>query len=160
MCQRGARPPGIDEQERGSRAAGTATPGVWGLYIWPDDGGDAEAYTLTVEATDEGREIRQHRRSISPSSSVCADPLAGRADDSGIAGDNITNVKTPGFTLNNIALQVIKLGGNAHNGVSRSATGSNRRTVALCADSRDWADGDYIPTVKVKIGPEMKRSRR
>ncbi|MDI8800075.1 Ig-like domain-containing protein, partial [Salmonella enterica subsp. enterica serovar Montevideo] len=28
------------------------------------------------------------------------------ADDSGIAGDNITNVKTPGFTLNNIDTDV------------------------------------------------------
>ncbi|EDY4904367.1 Ig-like domain repeat protein, partial [Salmonella enterica] len=73
------------------------------------------------------------------------------ADDSGIAGDNITNVKTPSFTLNNIDTDVSRVIVEVmHNGIKQEVplvqTGGQWRF----APTSDWADGDYILTVKVE----------
>ncbi len=71
--------------------------GVWD-YIWPDDVADG-GYTLTVEATDEAGNKTTQTLDFTIDTTLSVPTLSlDSADDSGIAGDNITNVKTPGFT--------------------------------------------------------------
>ncbi|EJJ7033757.1 non-fimbrial adhesin SiiE [Salmonella enterica subsp. enterica] len=140
----------IDGGKTWFNATQSATPGAWD-YIWPDDVADG-GYTLTVEATDKaGNKTTQELDfTIDTTLSVPTLSLDG-ADDSGIAGDNITNVKTPGFTLNNIDTDVSRVIVEVmHNGIKQEVplvqTGGQWRF----APTSDWADGDYILTVKVE----------
>ncbi|ECG2028942.1 Ig-like domain repeat protein [Salmonella enterica subsp. enterica serovar Hato] len=128
----------------------SATPGVWD-YIWPDDVADG-GYTLTVEATDEAGNKATQTLDFTIDTTLSVPTLSlDSADDSGIAGDNITNVKTPGFTLNNIDTDVSRVIVEVmHNGIKQEVplvqTGGQWRF----APTSDWADGDYILTVKVE----------
>ncbi|HIA5290242.1 TPA: Ig-like domain-containing protein, partial [Salmonella enterica] len=131
-------------------ATQSATPGVWD-YIWPDDVADG-GYTLTVEATDEAGNKATQTLDFTIDTTLSVPTLSlDSADDSGIAGDNITNVKTPGFTLNNIDTDVSRVIVEVmHNGIKQEVplvqTGGQWRF----APTSDWADGDYILTVKVE----------
>ncbi len=124
--------------------------GVW-EYIWPDDVTDG-SHTLTVEATDEAGNKATQTLDFTIDTTLSVPTLSlDSADDSGIAGDNITNVKTPGFTLNNIDTDVSRVIVEVmHNGIKQEVplvqTGGQWRF----APTRDWADGDYILTVKVE----------
>ncbi|EBX3141463.1 Ig-like domain repeat protein [Salmonella enterica subsp. enterica serovar Ealing] len=124
--------------------------GVW-EYIWPDDVADG-GYTLTVEATDEAGNKATQTLDFTIDTTLSVPTLSlDSADDSGIAGDNITNVKTPGFTLNNIDTDVSRVIVEVmHNGIKQEVplvqTGGQWRF----APTSDWADGDYILTVKVE----------
>ncbi|EHW2348132.1 non-fimbrial adhesin SiiE [Salmonella enterica subsp. enterica serovar Altona] len=124
--------------------------GVWD-YIWPDDVADG-GYTLTVEATDEAGNKTTQTLDFTIDTTLSVPTLSlDSADDSGIAGDNITNVKTPGFTLNNIDTDVSRVIVEVmHNGIKQEVplvqTGGQWRF----APTSDWADGDYILTVKVE----------
>ncbi|PVJ92932.1 Ig-like domain repeat protein [Salmonella enterica subsp. enterica serovar Senftenberg] len=124
--------------------------GVWD-YIWPDDVADG-GYTLTVEATDEAGNKTTQTLDFTIDTTLSVPTLSlDSADDSGIAGDNITNVKTPGFTLNNIDTDVSRVTVEVmHNGIKQEVplvqTGGQWRF----APTSDWADGDYILTVKVE----------
>ncbi len=140
----------IDGGKTWFNATQNATPGVWD-YIWPDDVADG-GYTLTVEATDEAGNKTTQTLDFTIDTTLSVPTLSlDSADDSGIAGDNITNVKTPGFTLNNIDTDVSRVTVEVmHNGIKQEVplvqTGGQRRF----APTSDWADGDYILTVKVE----------
>ncbi|EBW4023055.1 non-fimbrial adhesin SiiE [Salmonella enterica] len=140
----------IDGGKTWFNATQSATPGVWD-YIWPDDVADG-GYTLTVEATDEAGNKATQTLDFTIDTTLSVPTLSlDSADDSGIAGDNITNVKTPGFTLNNIDTDVSRVIVEVmHNGIKQEVplvqTGGQWRFVP----TSDWADGDYILTVKVE----------
>ncbi|EJN9952122.1 non-fimbrial adhesin SiiE [Salmonella enterica] len=140
----------IDGGKTWFNATQNATPGVWD-YIWPDDVADG-GYTLTVEATDEAGNKATQTLDFTIDTTLSVPTLSlDSADDSGIAGDNITSVKTPGFTLNNIDTDVSRVIVEVmHNGIKQEVplvqTGGQWRF----APTSDWADGDYILTVKVE----------
>ncbi|EHV2066335.1 non-fimbrial adhesin SiiE [Salmonella enterica] len=140
----------IDGGKTWFNATQSATPGVWD-YIWPDDVADG-GYTLTVEATDEAGNKATQTLDFTIDTTLSVPTLSlDSADDSGIAGDNITSVKTPGFTLNNIDTDVSRVIVEVmHNGIKQEVplvqTGGQWRF----APTSDWADGDYILTVKVE----------
>ncbi|EGD3196659.1 Ig-like domain repeat protein [Salmonella enterica subsp. enterica serovar Typhimurium] len=140
----------IDGGKTWFNATQSATPGVWD-YIWPDDVADG-GYTLTVESTDEAGNKATQTLDFTIDTTLSVPTLSlDSADDSGIAGDNITNVKTPGFTLNNIDTDVSRVIVEVmHNGIKQEVplvqTGGQWRF----APTSDWADGDYILTVKVE----------
>ncbi|EBS5588843.1 Ig-like domain repeat protein [Salmonella enterica subsp. enterica serovar Newport] len=140
----------IDGGKTWFNATQSATPGAWD-YIWPDDVADG-GYTLTVEATDKAGNKTTQELDFTIDTTLSVPPLSlDSADDSGIAGDNITNVKTPGFTLNNIDTDVSRVIVEVmHNGIKQEVplvqTGGQWRF----APTSDWADGDYILTVKVE----------
>ncbi|EIF0804742.1 non-fimbrial adhesin SiiE [Salmonella enterica] len=141
----------IDGGKTWFNATQSATPGAWD-YIWPDDVADG-GYTLTVEATDKAGNKTTQELDFTIDTTLSVPTLSlDSADDSGIAGDNITNVKTPGFTLNNIDTDVSRVIVEEvmHNGIKQEVplvqTGGQWRF----APTSDWADGDYILTVKVE----------
>ncbi|EKC5399842.1 non-fimbrial adhesin SiiE [Salmonella enterica] len=140
----------IDGGKTWFNATQSATPGAWD-YIWPDDVADG-GYTLTVEATDKAGNKTTQELDFTIDATLSVPTLSlDSADDSGIAGDNITNVKTPGFTLNNIDTDVSRVTVEVmHNGIKQEVplvqTGGQWRF----APTSDWADGDYILTVKVE----------
>ncbi|HGA9242876.1 TPA: non-fimbrial adhesin SiiE [Salmonella enterica subsp. enterica serovar Java] len=140
----------IDGGKTWFNATQSATPGAWD-YIWPDDVADG-GYTLTVEATDKAGNKTTQELDFTIDTTLSVPTLSlDSADDSGIAGDNITNVKTPGFTLNNIDTDVSRVIVEVmHNGIKQEVplvqTGGQWRV----APTSDWADGDYILTVKVE----------
>ncbi|EIE5951233.1 non-fimbrial adhesin SiiE [Salmonella enterica] len=140
----------IDGGKTWFNATQSATPGAWD-YIWPDDVADG-GYTLTVEATDKAGNKTTQELDFTIDTTLSVPTLSlDSADDSGIAGDNITNVKTPGFTFNNIDTDVSRVIVEVmHNGIKQEVplvqTGGQWRF----APTSDWADGDYILTVKVE----------
>ncbi|EFU6992993.1 Ig-like domain repeat protein, partial [Salmonella enterica subsp. enterica serovar Agbeni] len=140
----------IDGGKTWFNATQSATPGAWD-YIWPDDVPDG-SHTVTVEATDEAGNKATQTLDFTIDTTLSVPTLSlDSADDSGIAGDNITNVKTPGFTLNNIDTDVSRVMVEVmHNGIKQEVqlvqTGGQWRF----APTSDWADGDYILTVKVE----------
>ncbi|EBD9787048.1 Ig-like domain repeat protein [Salmonella enterica] len=140
----------IDGGKTWFNATQSATPGAWD-YIWPDDVADG-GYTLTVEATDKAGNKTTQELDFTIDTTLSVPTLSlDSADDSGIAGDNITNVKTPGFTLNNIDTDVSRVIVEVmHNGIKQEVplvqTGGQWRF----APTSDWEDGDYILTVKVE----------
>ncbi|EBD1319325.1 Ig-like domain-containing protein [Salmonella enterica] len=140
----------IDGGKTWFNATQSATPGAWD-YIWPDDVADG-GYTLTVEATDKAGNKTTQELDFTIDTTLSVPTLSlDSADDSGIAGDNITNVKTPGLTLNNIDTDVSRVIVEVmHNGIKQEVplvqTGGQWRF----APTSDWADGDYILTVKVE----------
>ncbi|EDW6359186.1 Ig-like domain repeat protein [Salmonella enterica subsp. enterica] len=140
----------IDGGKTWFNATQGATPGSWD-YIWPDDVADG-GYTLTVEATDKAGNQTTQELDFTIDTTLSVPTLSlDSADDSGIAGDNITNVKTPGFTLNNIDTDVSRVIVEVmHNGIKQEVplvqTGGQWRF----APTSDWGDGDYILTVKVE----------
>ncbi|HGJ0735756.1 TPA: non-fimbrial adhesin SiiE [Salmonella enterica subsp. enterica serovar Aberdeen] len=140
----------IDGGKTWFNATQSATPGAWD-YIWPDDVADG-GYTLTVEATDKAGNKTTQELDFTIDTTLSVPTLSlDSADDSGIAGDNITNVKTPGFTLNNIDTDVSRVIVEVmYNGIKQEVplvqTGGQWRF----APTSDWADGDYILTVKVE----------
>ncbi|EBS0944311.1 Ig-like domain repeat protein [Salmonella enterica subsp. enterica serovar Senftenberg] len=140
----------IDGGKTWFNATQGATPGAWD-YIWPDDVADG-GYTLTVEATDKAGNQTTQELDFTIDTTLSVPTLSlDSADDSGIADDNITNVKTPGFTLNNIDTDVSRVIVEVmHNGIKQEVplvqTGGQWRF----APTSDWGDGDYILTVKVE----------
>ncbi|EHX7117954.1 non-fimbrial adhesin SiiE [Salmonella enterica] len=140
----------IDGGKTWFNATQSATPGVWD-YIWPDDVADG-GYTLTVEATDEAGNKATQTLDFTIDTTLSVPTLSlDSADDSGIAGDNITNVKTPGFTLNNIDTDVSRVIVEVmHNGIKQEVPLVQIGGQWRFAPTSDWADGDYILTVKVE----------
>ncbi|EHK0558045.1 non-fimbrial adhesin SiiE [Salmonella enterica] len=140
----------IDGGKTWFNATQSATPGVWD-YTWLADVGEGK-HTLTVEATDKAGNQTTQELDFTIDTTLSVPTLSlDSADDSGIAGDNITNVKTPGFTLNNIDTDVSRVIVEVmHNGIKQEVplvqTGGQWRF----APTSDWADGDYILTVKVE----------
>ncbi|ENG8652183.1 non-fimbrial adhesin SiiE [Salmonella enterica subsp. enterica] len=140
----------IDGGKTWFNATQSATPGAWD-YIWPDDVADG-GYTLTVEATDKAGNKTTQELDFTIDTTLSVPTLSlDSADDSGIAGDNITNVKTPGFTLNNIDTDVSRVIVEVmHNGIKQEVPLVQAGGQWRFAPTSDWADGDYILTVKVE----------
>ncbi|EAM4766584.1 Ig-like domain repeat protein [Salmonella enterica] len=140
----------IDGGKTWFNATQSATPGAWD-YIWPDDVADG-GYTLTVEATDKAGNKTTQELDFTIDTTLSVPTLSlDSADDSGIAGDNITNVKTPGFTLNNIDTDVSRVTVEVmHNGIKQEVPLAQTGGQWRFAPTSDWADGDYILTVKVE----------
>ncbi|EAR3976031.1 Ig-like domain repeat protein [Salmonella enterica subsp. enterica serovar Newport] len=140
----------IDGGKTWFNATQSATPGAWD-YIWPDDVADG-GYTLTVEATDKAGNKTTQELDFTIDTTLSVPTLSlDSADDSGIAGDNITNVKTPGFTLNNIDTDVSRVIVEVmHNGIKQEVPLVQIGGQWRFAPTSDWADGDYILTVKVE----------
>ncbi|ECE9488744.1 Ig-like domain repeat protein [Salmonella enterica subsp. enterica serovar Stanley] len=140
----------IDGGKTWFNATQSATPGAWD-YIWPDDVADG-GYTLTVEATDKAGNKTTQELDFTIDTTLSVPTLSlDSADDSGIAGDNITNVKTPGFTLNNIDTDVSRVIVEVmHNGIKQEVSLVQTGGQWRFAPTSDWADGDYILTVKVE----------
>ncbi|EOC8330196.1 non-fimbrial adhesin SiiE [Salmonella enterica subsp. enterica serovar Meleagridis] len=140
----------IDGGKTWFNATQGATPGAWD-YIWPDDVADG-GYTLTVEATDKAGNQTTQELDFTIDTTLSVPTLSlDSADDSGIAGDNITNVKTPGFTLNNIDTDVSRVIVEVmHNGIKQEVPLVHTGGQWRFAPTSDWGDGDYILTVKVE----------
>nr|VUD24662.1 large repetitive protein [Salmonella sp. NCTC 7297] len=72
-------------------------------------------------------------------------------DDTGITGDNLTNINKPGFAINAVdadAHRVVVL--VMHNGVSEEIELSHHNGSWLFTPGDAWADGSYTLTVKVE----------
>ncbi|EEA0233829.1 Ig-like domain repeat protein [Salmonella enterica subsp. enterica serovar Muenster] len=140
----------IDGGKTWFNATQNATPGGWD-YIWPDDVADG-GYTLTVEATDEAGNKTTQTLDFTIDTTLSVPTLSlDSADDSGIAGDNITNVKMPGFTLGNIDVDVTKVVVTvAHDGKNQQIELIKNGGVWRFTPGAAWTDGDYTLTVKVE----------
>ncbi|EHU6900834.1 non-fimbrial adhesin SiiE [Salmonella enterica] len=140
----------IDGGKTWFNATQSATPGVWD-YTWLADVGEGK-HTLTVEATDKAGNKTTQELDFTIDTTLSVPTLSlDSADDSGIAGDNITNVKTPGFTLNNIDTDVSRVIVEVmHNGIKQEVPLVQTGEQWRFAPTSDWADGDYILTVKVE----------
>ncbi|EOC5595693.1 Ig-like domain-containing protein [Salmonella enterica] len=140
----------IDGGKTWFNATQSATPGAWD-YIWPDDVADG-GYTLTVEATDKAGNKTTQELDFTIDTTLSVPTLSlDSADDSGIAGDNITNVKMPGFTLGNIDADVTKVVVTvAHDGKNQQIELIKNGGVWRFTPGAAWTDGDYTLTVKVE----------
>ncbi|WP_267286613.1 Ig-like domain-containing protein, partial [Salmonella enterica] len=120
-------------------------------YIWPDDVTEGK-HTLTVEATDiAGNKATQMLEFIIDTTLSTPTITLDAVDDSGVAGDNITNEKTPGFTINGIdadASQVMVV--VTHNGKSKELALTQVSGRWHFTPDSDWTDGNYTLTVKVE----------
>ncbi|EDE9523418.1 hypothetical protein GBE30_22510, partial [Salmonella enterica] len=75
--------------------------GVW-EYSWPDDVGEGK-HTLTVEATDAAGNTATRTLEFTVDTTLSVPVITlDSADDSGNRGDNVTSVRSPGFTIENI----------------------------------------------------------
>ncbi len=139
----------IDGGKTWFNATESATKGVWD-YTWVTDVAEG-THTLTVEATDAAGNKTTQKLDFTIDTTLSEPTIAlDSADDSGI-GDNITSVKTPGFTLGNIDADVTRVVVTvAHEGKSQQIeliqTGGQWRFTPGAA----WGDGDYTLTVKVE----------
>ncbi|EKQ5163213.1 Ig-like domain repeat protein, partial [Salmonella enterica] len=120
-------------------------------YIWPDDVTEGK-HTLTVEATDiAGNKATQMLEFTIDTTLSTPTIRLDTVDDSGVPGDNITNEKMPGFTINGIdadASQVMVV--VTHNGKSEELTLTQVSGRWHFTPDSDWTDGNYTLTVKVE----------
>ncbi|HCL5258450.1 TPA: Ig-like domain repeat protein, partial [Salmonella enterica] len=126
------------------------TPGSWD-YTWLDDVTDG-LHTLTVEVTDAaGNKATQTLDFTIDTQLSTPTIIMDSKDDSGALGDNITSVKTPGFTIGNIDADassvVLRI---THEGKSQDVKLTRVGGQWHFAPDADWADGNYTLTVEVK----------
>ncbi|EHW7085926.1 Ig-like domain repeat protein, partial [Salmonella enterica] len=130
-----------------------ATPsstGIWD-YTWPDAVPEGK-HTLVVEAIDiAGNKATQALGfTIDTTLSVPTITL-DTANDSGVAGDNITNEKTPGFTINGIDADAIRVAVQVtHNGTNQEVELTQIGGQWHFTPTSNWVDGNYTLTVKVE----------
>ncbi|EEA5786036.1 Ig-like domain repeat protein [Salmonella enterica subsp. enterica serovar Lattenkamp] len=139
----------IDGGKTWVKATQSATPGVWD-YTWLSDVGEGK-HTLIVEATDAAGNKATERLDFTIDTTLSEPTITLDSLDDSAAGDNITYVKTPGFTLGNIDADVASVSVTVtHNGKSQQVdliqTGGQWRFTPGTA----WTDGDYTLTVKVE----------
>ncbi|HII0652566.1 TPA: Ig-like domain-containing protein, partial [Salmonella enterica subsp. arizonae serovar -:z4,z24:-] len=73
------------------------------------------------------------------------------ANDSGVPGDNITNEKTPGFTINGIDTDASRVVVTVtHNGTNQEVELTQIGGQWTFMPASDWTDGNYTLTVKVE----------
>ncbi|EDQ4606924.1 Ig domain protein, partial [Salmonella enterica subsp. arizonae] len=73
------------------------------------------------------------------------------ANDSGVPGDNITNEKTPGFTINGIDTDASRVVVTVtHNGTNQEVELTQSGGQWTFMPASDWVDGNYTLTVKVE----------
>ncbi|EIG8313112.1 Ig-like domain repeat protein, partial [Salmonella enterica] len=140
----------IDGGTTWGNATQSAVKGIWN-YNWPTDVGDGK-YTLMVEAIDAaGNKATQTLEFIVDATLSVPTITLDTANDSGVAGDNITNEKTPGFTINGIDADAIRVAVQVtHNGTSKEVELTQSGGQWHFTPTSDWADGKYTLTVKVE----------
>ncbi|EFR1551510.1 Ig-like domain repeat protein, partial [Salmonella enterica] len=140
----------IDGGTTWGNATQSAVKGIWN-YNWPTDVGDGK-YTLMVEAIDAaGNKATQTLEFIVDATLLVPTITLDTANDSGVPGDNITNEKTPGFTINGIDADAIRVAVQVtHNGTSKEVELTQSGGQWHFTPTSDWADGKYTLTVKVE----------
>ncbi|WP_079959734.1 Ig-like domain-containing protein [Salmonella enterica] len=72
-------------------------------------------------------------------------------DDTGVAGDNLTNINKPGFAISGVDADAHRVVVQVmHNGVSEEIELSHLNGSWLFTPGNTWADGSYTLTVKVE----------
>ncbi|EJZ3268705.1 Ig-like domain repeat protein [Salmonella enterica subsp. enterica serovar Kentucky] len=72
-------------------------------------------------------------------------------DDTGVTGDNLTNIKKPGFAISGVDADAHRVVVQVmHNGVSEEIELSHHNGSWLFTPGNTWADGSYTLTVKVE----------
>ncbi|EDF5270884.1 hypothetical protein IP259_004475, partial [Salmonella enterica] len=137
----------IDGGTTWGNATQSAVKGIWN-YNWPTDVGDGK-YTLMVEAIDAaGNKATQTLEFIVDATLLDPTITLDTANDSGVPGDNITNEKTPGFTINGIDADAIRVAVQVtHNGTSKEVELTQSGGQWHFTPTSDWADGKYTLTV-------------
>ncbi|EBV9391420.1 Ig-like domain repeat protein, partial [Salmonella enterica subsp. arizonae serovar 18:z4,z23:-] len=140
----------IDGGTTWGNATQSAVKGIWN-YNWPTDVGDGK-YTLMVEAIDAaGNKATQTLEFIVDATLSVPTITLDTANDSGVAGDNITNEKTPGFTINGIDADAIRVAVQVtHNGTSKEVELTQSGGQWHFTPASNWVDGNYTLTVKVE----------
>ncbi|SUG51688.1 large repetitive protein [Salmonella enterica subsp. arizonae] len=145
----------------GGKTWGSATKntaGIWD-YSWPTNVTEG-SHILTVEATDiAGNKLTQTLDFTIDTLLTVPTITLDSADDSGATGDNITNSKTPSFTLDNIDADVIRVALQImHNGKNEVVALTKSGGNWVFTPSRDWADGSY--TLQVTVEDEAGNIRQ
>ncbi|EBJ4581401.1 hypothetical protein IQ607_004770, partial [Salmonella enterica] len=140
----------IDGGTTWGNATQSAVKGIWN-YSWPSDVGDGK-YTLMVEAIDAaGNKATQTLEFIVDATLSVPTITLDTANDSGVAGDNITNEKTPGFTINGIDADAIRVAVQVtHNGTNQEVELTQIGGQWHFTPASNWVDGNYTLTVKVE----------
>ncbi|AIP97952.1 hypothetical protein N898_15995 [Salmonella enterica subsp. arizonae serovar 62:z36:- str. RKS2983] len=135
----------IDGGTTWGNATQSAVKGIWN-YNWPTDVGDGK-YTLMVEAIDAaGNKATQTLEFIVDATLSVPTITLDTANDSGVPGDNITNEKTPGFTINGIDADAIKLAVQVtHNGTSKEVQLTQSGKQCHFTPTSDWAGWQVHP---------------
>ncbi|EEE2767473.1 Ig domain protein, partial [Salmonella enterica subsp. diarizonae] len=123
---------------------------VWD-YSWTTDVTEG-VHTLTVEATDIAGNTATRTLDFTVDTTLSVPTITlDTANDSGVAGDNITNEKTPGFTINGIDTDASRVVVTVtHDGKSEEvALTKNGGGWTFTPDSA-WTDGRYTLTVTVE----------
>ncbi|EEP5286742.1 Ig-like domain repeat protein, partial [Salmonella enterica] len=145
----------------GGKTWGSATKntaGIWD-YSWPTNVTEG-SHILTVEATDiAGNKLTQTLDFTIDTLLTVPTIALDSADDSGVTGDNITNSKTPGFTLSNIDGDVIRVALQiTHNGKNEVVALTQSGGNWVFTPDHDWADGSY--TLQVTVEDEAGNIRQ
>ncbi|EHF7054202.1 Ig-like domain repeat protein, partial [Salmonella enterica] len=124
--------------------------GIWN-YSWTTDLTEG-AHMLTVEATDIAGNTATRTLDFTVDTTLLVPTITlDTANDSGVPGDNITNEKTPGFTINGIDADAIRVAVQVtHNGTSKEVELTQSGGQWHFTPTSDWADGKYTLTVKVE----------
>ncbi|ELY8290682.1 Ig-like domain repeat protein, partial [Salmonella enterica] len=140
----------IDGGTTWGNATQSAVKGIWN-YNWPTDVGDGK-YTLMVEAIDAaGNKATQTLEFIVDATLSVPTITLDTANDSGVAGDNITNEKTPGFTINGIDADASRVAVQVtHNGTNQEVELTQSGGQWHFTPASNWVDGNYTLTVKVE----------
>ncbi|ECJ5865958.1 Ig-like domain repeat protein, partial [Salmonella enterica subsp. diarizonae] len=145
----------------GGKTWGSATKntaGIWD-YSWPTNVTEG-SHILTVEATDiAGNKLTQTLDFTIDTLLTVPTIALDSADDSGVTGDNITNSKTPGFTLSNIDGDVIRVALQiTHNGKNEVVALTQSGGNWVFTPDHDWGDGSY--TLQVTVEDEAGNIRQ
>ncbi|OLW41492.1 hypothetical protein P284_21650, partial [Salmonella enterica subsp. arizonae serovar 18:z4,z23:- str. CVM N5] len=124
--------------------------GVWD-YSWITDITEG-VHTLTVEATDIAGNTATRTLDFTVDTTLSVPTITlDTANDSGVAGDNITNEKTPGFTINGIDTDASRVVVTVtHNGTNQEVELTQIGGQWTFMPASDWVDGNYTLTVKVE----------
>ncbi|MFS9744911.1 Ig-like domain-containing protein [Salmonella enterica] len=139
----------IDGGKTWFNATQSATPGVWD-YTWLTNVANGP-HTLMVEASDKAGNKTTQKLDFTIDTILSEPTITLDSADDSAAGDNITNVKMPGFTLGNIDADVTKVVVTvAHDGKNQQIELIKNGGVWRFTPGAAWTDGDYTLTVKVE----------
>ncbi|ECO6512560.1 Ig-like domain repeat protein [Salmonella enterica] len=139
----------IDGGKTWFNATQSATPGAWD-YTWLTNVANGP-HTLMVEASDKAGNKTTQKLDFIIDTLLSEPTITLDSADDSAAGDNITNVKMPGFTLGNIDADVTKVVVTvAHDGKNQQIELIKNGGVWRFTPGAAWTDGDYTLTVKVE----------
>ncbi|EGX9141448.1 Ig-like domain repeat protein [Salmonella enterica] len=139
----------IDGGKTWFNATQSATSGVWD-YTWLTNVANGP-HTLMVEASDKAGNKTTQKLDFTIDTILSEPTITLDSADDSAAGDNITNVKMPGFTLGNIDADVTKVVVTvAHDGKNQQIELIKNGGVWRFTPGAAWTDGDYTLTVKVE----------